>query len=113
MSFVLLHLIFVQIKLRDTLLGRSVFTYGYILAISQYLNQSILYVSETDKEGIGPGGFACATQGGVAMCSWPLFLPTFCLSSLSIFFFLCLLLLTHFTETPEAENLFPPIFWYN
>ena len=24
-----------------------------------------------------------------------------------------LLLFTHFGETPEAENLFPPIFWHN
>ena len=29
------------------------------------------------------------------------------------FLFLRLLLFTHFGETPEAENLFPPIFWHN
>ena len=28
----------------------------------------------------GLGGFACATQGGVAMCSWPLLLPLLSLS---------------------------------
>ena len=28
----------------------------------------------------GPGGFACATRGGVAMRSWPLLLPSFSLS---------------------------------
>ena len=27
--------------------------------------------------------------------------------------FLFSLVLTHFRETPEAENLFPPIFWHN
>ena len=31
----------------------------------------------------------------------------------SISFSLHLLLLTHFGETPVAENLFPPIFWRN
>ena len=40
-----------------------------------------------------------------AMRSWPLLLPTFCLLLLH------LLLLTHIGETPEAENLFPPIFY--
>ena len=35
----------------------------------------------------GPGGFACATRGGVAMRSWPLFLSLFSLSlSLSLSF---------------------------
>ena len=34
-----------------------------------------------------------------------------CYNQLSLFFLLRLLLLTHFGETPEAENLFPPIFW--
>ena len=29
----------------------------------------------------GPGGFVCATRGGVAMRSWPSLLPTFGLSS--------------------------------
>ena len=29
------------------------------------------------------------------------------------FFFLCLLLFTHFEATPVTENLFPPIFWHN
>ena len=43
-----------------------------------------------------------------AMRSWPLLLPLF-----SLFFLLRLLLLTHFGETPEAENLFPQIFWNN
>ena len=38
----------------------------------------------------GPGGFACATRGGVAMRSWPLF-----------------------QESPVFENLFPPIFGHN
>ena len=45
-----------------------------------------------------------------AMRSRPLLLPTF---ALSLFFSLCLLLLTHFGETPVCENLFPPIFWHN
>ena len=31
----------------------------------------------------GPGGFACATLGGVAMRSWPLLLPSFTLLFLS------------------------------
>ena len=57
----------------------------------------------------GPGGFACTTRGGVAMRRWPLLLPTFGLS----FSLLRLLLLTHFGESPKAENLFPPIFWHN
>ena len=35
-----------------------------------------------------------------AMPSWPLLLPTF-----GLFFILRLLLLTHFGETPKAENL--------
>ena len=47
-----------------------------------------------------------------AMRSRPLLLPSFSLS-LSLSFFLRLLLLTHFGETPEAENLFAPIFWHN
>ena len=43
-----------------------------------------------------------------AMRSLPLLLPTFSLSFfLSLF---CLLLLTHFGETPKAENLFPQYF---
>ena len=40
-----------------------------------------------------------------------------CYYQLSVFspslLLLRLLLLTHFGETPEAENLFPPIFWHN
>ena len=42
------------------------------------------------------------------MRSWPLLLP-----SSFFFFFLRLLFLTHFGESPQAENLFPPIFWHN
>ena len=30
---------------------------------------------------IGPGGFACATRGGIALRSWPLLLPSFALLS--------------------------------
>ena len=56
---------------------------------------------------ICPGGFACATRGGISNKCWPLLL-FFLLLSL-----LCLLLLTHFGESPVCENLFPPIFWYN
>ena len=41
----------------------------------------------------------CATRGGVAMRSWPLFLSLFFVCS----FFLRLLLLTHFRETPMYE----------
>ena len=65
-----------------------------------------------EESNIGTGGFVCATQGGVAMHSWSLLLPTFGLS----FFFLLLslllrlLLLTHFGESPKAENLCPPIY---
>ena len=33
--------------------------------------------------------------------------------SLSFFFSLRLLILTHFGESPMCENLFPPIFWHN
>ena len=29
------------------------------------------------------------------------------------FLFFCLLLLTHFGESPVCENLFPPTFWHN
>ena len=36
-----------------------------------------------------------------------------CFHLLLSFLFLCLLLFTHFRETPEGENLFPPIFWHN
>ena len=46
-----------------------------------------------------------------AMRSWPMLFPTF--SLFFSFFLFRLLLLTHFGETPEAENLFPPIFWHN
>ena len=55
---------------------------------------------------IGPGGFTCATRGGVAMRSWPLAIV---ITSLLLF---RLLLLTHFGEYPMRENLFPPIFWH-
>ena len=56
-------------------------------------------------EVIGPGGFACATRGGIAMRSWPLLLPTFALSSsMSIAF-------DPLRETPEAEILFRPIYF--
>ena len=60
---------------------------------------------------IGPGGFAYATRGGVAMRSWPLFLllPTFALLFLSLFLF-HLLLLTHFGESPCAKICFPQYF---
>ena len=64
---------------------------------------------------IGPGGLrapcmrhACAMH---APCvAWPLLLPTF---ALSFFLCLCLLLLTHFGESPVCENLFLPIFWHD
>ena len=58
----------------------------------------------------GPGGFACATRGGVVMSSWLLLLPTF---SLSFFLSLFFSLWTHFGESPQVENLFPPIYWHN
>ena len=46
--------------------------------------------------------------------AWSLLLPSFRLSfPLSFLFSLCLLLLTHFRESPVCENLFPPIFWHN
>ena len=69
-------------------------------------------VTTMDRE-IGPGGFACATAGGVAVHSWPLLLPAFGLSSLISLFLFRPLLLTHFGGSPEAEHLFPPIFWHN
>ena len=65
-----------------------------------------------------PRRLACALRTCVchaclrAPCvAWPLLLPSF---SLSFFFSfsLCLLLLTHFGESPVCENLFPPIFWH-
>ena len=37
-------------------------------------------VMKVELNTIGPGGFAYATQGGVAMRSWPLLLPSFGLS---------------------------------
>ena len=43
--------------------------------------------------------------------AWPLLLPLFSLSLL--FFFLRLLLLTHFGETPVCEIISTPIFWHN
>ena len=53
----------------------------------------------------GPGGLR-------APCiAWPLLFPSFSLSFFPLF--LLLLLLTHSGETPEAEHLFPPIFWHN
>ena len=59
---------------------------------------------------IGPGGLLAPTEVAFAIRSWPLSLPTF---RLSLFLLLRLLLLTQFGETPEAENLFPPIFLHN
>ena len=44
-----------------------------------------------------------------ALRSWPLLLPTFALLSLS---FSLSFTSFAFGETPEAENLFPPIFWH-
>ena len=49
-----------------------------------------------------PRRLECATQGGVAMRSWPLLLPFFALLS---FFLFRLLLLTHFGDTPQGQNL--------
>ena len=100
------------------------------------------YVSlRPSLQDFGPGGSACATRCGVAMRSWPLLLPTFGLSVLAqaalhtppevafamhswplllptfglsyLFFSLSLLILTHFGENPEVENLFPQLFWHN
>ena len=47
--------------------------------------------------------------------TWCLQCAGYCYYQLSLFFllFLRLLLLTHFGETPKAENLFPPKFWHN
>ena len=46
--------------------------------------------------------------------AWPLLSPLFSLSLfLSSFFSLCLLLLTHFGESPMCEIIFHPIFWHN
>ena len=44
------------------------------------------HIAKITPERIGPGGFASATRGGVAMRSWPLLLPTFGLSFLSLSF---------------------------
>ena len=51
---------------------------------------------------------ACAMR--VPCVAWPLLLPTFALSL--FFLFVRFLILTHFGETLEAENLFPSIFWH-
>ena len=85
---------------------------------------------------VGPGGFACATQGGVCNVQLAIVITNFCSLSLSFgpgglralpkvafamcswpfllptfaisltFFLLRLLLLIHFRETPEAEICF-------
>ena len=44
--------------------------------------------------------------------SWPFISPTLFFLSF-FFFFLRVLLFTHFGKTPVTENLFPPIFWNN
>ena len=61
---------------------------------------------------IGPGGFACATRGGVAMRTLAIVF-TIVQSFFLSFFFLLLLLLTHFGESPMCEIIFHPIFWHN
>ena len=58
---------------------------------------------------IGLDGLHAPHEVAFAMRSWPLLTLTIALLSFS----LRLLLLTHFGGTPEAENLFPPIFWHN
>ena len=71
----------------------------------------------------GPGGFACATRGGVAMRSWPLLLPTFALShSLSFFYVFCFW--PTLGKLPRRKFRFPQyfgitrrnmkkVFWFN
>ena len=61
---------------------RSVFKKIQTKQAGQYLRirSSIIF---------GPGGFVCATRGGIAMCSWPLLLPTFGLSSFGPGGFVC------------------------
>ena len=58
---------------------------------------------------MGPGGLRAPAEVAFAMHSWPLLLPTFTLF-LSLSLHLRLLLLTHFVQTSEGENLFPPYF---
>ena len=100
------------------------------------------FVDENDSDiqtwdlAIGPGGFACATRGGIAMHRWPLLLPSFSLSFflaqaacvrhacllapcvawplLSPLFSLSLFLsFPSFAFNPlRAKDLFPPIFWH-
>ena len=69
--------------------------------------QSLHYCLSSDSEMaalpfFNPGGFAYATRGGVAMCGWPLLLPTFGLLSFSFPFF-----------ASEAEISFSLIFWHS
>ena len=65
--------------------------------------RSLAIVITIVQSSLGPGGFMCATRGGVAMRSRPLLLPSF---SLSFSFFLRLLLLTHFGESPVRKQIF-------
>ena len=65
-------------------------------------------IKEPSVFSFGPGGL-CAP-----CIVWPLLLPTFSLFLLFLsFFFLRLLLLTHFGETPVCKIIPPPIFWHN
>ena len=60
---------------------------------------------------LGPGGFVCChpLQCVAGHCYYQL-----SVFFLSFFLFLLhLLFLTHFGESPEAENWFPLIFWHN
>ena len=61
----------------------------------------------------GPGGLRAPCVLACAMRSLAIVITIVQSFSLSFFLSLHLLLLTHFGETPEAENLFPPIFWHN
>ena len=70
---------------------------------------SLTPYSSTD---VGPGSFACAKRGAIAICSWPLLLQSFSLSSL-LFLFSPSFAFDPLRETPLCEIIFAPIFWHN
>ena len=61
-------------------------------------SSALVSANRTWRIFFGPGGFACATRGGVAIRNWALLLPSFSL------LFLRLLLLTHFEESPMCKK---------
>ena len=69
--------------------------------------------------GMGTGAILVREPVPALVQNWPLgVLVQACLRAPHVvadffFFFLRLLLFTHFGESPVRENLFPPIFWHN